>query len=115
MLLRSLLIALLLLLRAHVLHVLADLRLLVGGQNGEDLIAQLPRGTVDALRTGRVRLNVLIEQTLNLIVLLVRKVHTVEYARPAPIDLRRCLRPGGTLLLHDRRRGRLLRADGDGK
>lgn len=102
-------------LRAHRLHGLLNLRLLVRGQNAEDLVAQLTGSTANGLRAGRMRLCVLIEQTLNLIVLLVREVHAVEQTRPAPIDFGRSLRPGGRLLLHNRLIGSLLRAHGDGK
>lgn len=112
MLLRHLLLPLLMF-GAHVLHVLLNLRLLLGCQNPEDLIAQLTRRSVNALRTGGMSLGVLIEQALNLGVLLIRKVHAVENPRPAPIDLRRRLRPGGALLIPRRRS--LLRANGDGK
>jgi len=57
----GLLLALLLMLRAHVLHVLANLRLLIGRQNAEDLIAQLTGRTANVLRTRRMRLSVLVE------------------------------------------------------
>ena len=68
----------LLMLGAHLLHILLHLRLLRLCQNPEDLIVQLMRRAMNVLRAGRMRLGVLIEQTLNLLVLLVREVHAVE-------------------------------------
>lgn len=72
------LLAPLLMLRAHLLHVLLHLRLLRLSQNAEDLFAQLTRSAPNVRRAGGMSLGVLIEQTLNLLVLLVREVHAVE-------------------------------------
>ena len=72
------LLAALLVLGAHLLHGLLDLRLLLRGQNPKDLFAELTRRAAYALRAGGMRLSVLIEQALDLVVLLVREIHAVE-------------------------------------
>lgn len=72
------LLAPLLMLRAHLLHVLLHLRLLRLGQNAENLIAQLTPRAANVRRAGGMSLGILIEQALNLLMLLVREVHAVE-------------------------------------
>ena len=96
------------LLDALCVHLLAKLRLLVRGENGEDLVTQIAhRGSIE-LTAGGMRLRVLIEQALDLAVLLAGKVEIREQLGPMAIQPRASA--GG--LLHRRRS--LLRAGRQG-
>ena len=96
------------LLDALCVHLLAKLRLLVRGENGEDLITQITYGGSIESTPGGMRLRVLVEQALDLAVLLAGKVEIRE--KVGPMTIQPCASAGG--LLH--RRLSLLRAGRQG-